>query len=88
MSGLHVYRFCIDRIDDLIYTLLRARFMITTRTILYKCDNEIIDVPREKNIIKRLSFGSLDKLFVEELWMVIFSHSKYLQKVFLNQIKS
>jgi chorismate mutase len=87
MSGLYVYRFCIDRIDDLIYTLLRARFMITTRTILYKRDNGIIDVPREKNIIQRLGHGSLEKPFVEKLWTLIFSHSKHLQHIFLNQIK-
>jgi len=84
---LPVGRFLIDRIDDLIYTLLRARFMISTQTVLYKSDKTILDEVREKNILARLDSGSLDKLFTEELWRVIFNHSKHLQYVFLNAKK-
>jgi chorismate mutase len=81
---LPVGRFLIDRIDDLLYTLLRARFMISTRTVLYKSDKMILDEGREKNILARFDSGSLDKLFVEQLWRLIFSHSKHLQYLFLN----
>jgi len=84
---LPVGRFLIDRIDDLIYTLLRARFMISTQTVLYKSDKTILDEGREKNILARLDSGSLDKLFVDQLWRLIFNHSKHLQYLFLQRKK-
>lgn len=84
---LSACRFAIDRIDDLVYMLLRARFLISTRTVLYKDKHNILDGTRETSIVKRLEPGSLDKVFVKELWTLIFSHSKHLQYVFLNKNK-
>ena len=84
---LSACRFGLDCIDDLLYILLRARFLISTRTVLYKNNHNILDDTRENSILKRLGSGSLDKVFVKELWTVIFSHSKHLQYVFLNTKK-
>ena len=84
---LSACRFGIDRIDDLLYILLRARFLISTRTVLYKNEHNILDNTRETSIMKRLGSGKLDKVFVKELWTLIFSHSKHLQYVFRNKNK-
>ena len=84
---LSACRFGIDRIDDLHYILLRARFLISTRTVLYKNEHNILDNTRETSIMKRLGSGKLDKVFVKELWTLIFSHSKHLQYVFRNKNK-
>jgi chorismate mutase len=80
---LSACRFGLDRIDDLVYTLLRARFLISTRTVLYKNNHNIFDDTRENSILKRLGSGPLDERFVKELWTIIFTHSKHLQHVFL-----
>ena len=63
---LSACRFGLDRIDDLLYILLRARFLISTRTVLYKDEHHIIDGTRENSIMKRLGSGPLDKVFVKE----------------------
>ena len=79
---LNICRFSINRIDDLLYKLLQVRFWISTRTILYKPNHEIMDKTRENNILERFQSGSLSILFVKELWTLIFNHSKHLQSIY------
>ena len=69
----------IDKIDNKIYHLLDERMALCKETSKYK--NTIYSENREKEILLRLTKNNkLDNEFITNLWTLIISESKRLQK--------
>jgi len=68
----------IDFVDDRILDLLKIRFQICKELGYYKNTTHVID--RENEIITRLCDKYDDKVFIYDMWSVIFEKSKKIQE--------
>ena len=79
-SALNLLRNKIDRVDDALYYLLTLRIMLTNETRIYK--RRVGCPEREKQILDRLHVSGGNRLsrdMINEVWNVIFRHSRDAQ---------